>query len=209
MNRRNFLNQVMAPAGVLAALGASIGWPGSVLAQSDASASTVVTAPKIIQALSAKDIVLDQPAGRLQRTSPSRRAAVIDLQVPFTFDSAQLLGQGKRQLDELAMALNSQALAPAGFLLAGHTDRVGEADYNLKLSLARAEAVKAYLAEVHRISPARLQTIGHGYSRLADSVHPTAAINRRVEVRRITAYLPATGTDSATPGMGQRVPASK
>jgi outer membrane protein OmpA-like peptidoglycan-associated protein len=185
VNRRNFLNRAIAPAGVLAALGGSLGWTGPVLAQSEVAASTVLAAPKIIQALSAKDIVLDQPGGRLQRTSPSRRAAVIDLQVPFTFDSAQLLGQGKRQLDELAIALNSQTLATAGFLLAGHTDRVGDADYNLKLSLARAEAVKAYLADVHRISPARLQTIGHGYSRLADPVHPTAALNRRVEVRRL------------------------
>lgn len=140
----------------------------------------VVAAPKILDALS-KDIVLDQPG----RPGARRRAAAIDLQVQFTFDSAQLMPQGKRQLDELAMALNDKALVGWGFLLAGHTDRVGDADYNLRLSHARAEAVKAYLEQAHGVAPQRLQTIGYGFSRLQDAAHPAAALNRRVEVRRV------------------------
>lgn len=150
-------------------------------AQADAP---VVAAPKILDALGAKDIVLDQP-GR-----PARRYA-IDLQVQFGFDSAQLEPQGQRQLDQLALALNDKSLELSQFELAGHTDRVGTAQYNINLSRDRAEAVKAYLAEVHGVPAARLRAIGYGFARLADPANPASALNRRVEVRRIAASAPA------------------
>lgn len=177
------------------ALGSVLAMPMLAAAQANEPEAPVVSAPKILDALIQKDIVLDRPG---QTGRP--RGAVIDLQVQFAFDSAELLGQGKRQLDQLAMALNNKALMASGFQLAGHTDRVGDAEYNLRLSLARADAVKTYLAEAHGISPARLQTIGYGFARLVDPAHPAAAINRRVEVRRVgmlaappAAVVPAPG----------------
>jgi outer membrane protein OmpA-like peptidoglycan-associated protein len=111
----------------------------------------------------------------------------IDLQVQFDFNSADLLPQGRRQLDELALALGDQALVGEGFEVIGHTDRVGSFEYNVQLSMARAAAVQDYLITRHAISPARLMTIGLGFSRLADPANPTAAINRRVEIRRVAA----------------------
>ena len=103
----------------------------------------------------------------------------------FAFSSAELLPAGRRQLDELAMALSSKTLATWGFELAGHTDRVGNAAYNLQLSMDRANAVKQYLVVTHGLNASRLIPMGHGSSRLADPGNPTAAINRRVEVRRV------------------------
>lgn len=147
----------------------------------------VVGANKIIEALVDKDIVLDRPGQAARPGAAGRREPSINLQVQFTFDSAHLLPQGKRQLDELAMALSHRALASGGFVLAGHTDRVGDADYNLRLSHARADAVKDYLEQAHGVAPQRLQTIGYGFSRLLDPANPAAAINRRVEVRRVLA----------------------
>lgn len=143
----------------------------------------VVEAKSIIRALD-KDIVLDG-------AQPS-----IDLQVQFDFDSAVLKPQGRYQLDQLAMALNDKALIASGFELAGHTDAVGDALYNRKLSLERAYAVKAYLQTVHSISPARLKALGFGFERLADPMHPAAAINRRVEVRKISMVV-GQGADTA------------
>jgi outer membrane protein OmpA-like peptidoglycan-associated protein len=154
---------------------------GSALAQADNDAP-VVGAPKIIEALS-KDVVLDRPGNN--GAPAGRRDASISLQVQFTFGSADLLPQGKRQLDQLAMALSDRALAHAAFELAGHTDGVGDAEANLRLSIERANSVKAYLTQAHGLSPQRLQTIGFGFSRLADPGNPAAAINRRVEVRRL------------------------
>lgn len=145
----------------------------------------VVGSAKIIEALNPKDIVLDSRPGAPPRRSnpPSPRIA---LQVPFTFGSAELAPQGKRQLDELAMALNDNVLSSVNFEIAGHTDAVGDATSNLRLSLERADTVKQYLVAVHGLAPARLLTIGHGFSRLANPGNPQAAVNRRVEVRRLT-----------------------
>lgn len=172
------------------------------LAHAEDAEAPVVGAPKIIEALTAKDIVLDRP-GQPARRPAAPRVAAINLQVQFTFDSAQLMPQGKRQLDQLAMALGHQALLNAAFEVAGHTDRVGDADYNIKLSHARAQSVKAYLGEAHGIAPERLQTIGYGFSRLLDPAHPRAAINRRVEVRRLGA---TPSTRPAQPSGGRLVP---
>ena len=186
----------------LALLIAALALPA--LAQAQANADEVVGAPKIIEALTAKDIVLDRPG----QPPAQRRDPAISLQVQFTFGSAELLPHGKRQLDQLAMALNHSALVSASFELAGHTDAVGDMESNLRLSLDRANAVKSYLQVAHGLPASRLRTIGLGFTRLADSANPTAAINRRVEVRRLSggaAQAAPNATPIAAPG-GRLVP---
>ena len=155
------------------------GYGVQVLAQDD---NTTLSAPKIIQSLS-KDIVLDRP-GAAPSARPRAQPSV-NLNVQFAFNSADLLPQGRLQLDELGNALNNKALVQWGFELAGHTDAVGSADYNLKLSLERANTVKQYLMVQHGINPNRLVPLGLGFSQLANPADPTAAVNRRVEVRRV------------------------
>jgi len=63
-----------------------------------------------------------------------------------------------------------------------HTDDTGKADYNLKLSTARAESVRRWLVE-HGVPPGRLVARGYGGERpIADN--KTAAgrkQNRRVQ----------------------------
>lgn len=197
MKRRHLLSAVLGLAAATA---------GLHQAWANEPEAPVVGAPKIIEALTPKDIVLDRP-GQPARRGATSRAPSISLQVQFTFDSADLMPQGKRQLDQLAMALGDQALLSAGFELAGHTDKVGDADYNLRLSHARAQAVKRYLSEAHGIAPQRLQTIGYGFSRLIDRAHPQAAINRRVEVRRlIVPVRPSAPGRPAVPTGGRLVP---
>ena len=115
---------------------------------------------------------------------------------------------GRRQLDELALALRHKSMVESGFELAGHTDRVGTAEYNLQLSADRASAVRAYLAATHGIAEHRLQTVGYGFSRLADPGHPAAAINRRVEVRRSLVAQPA-GPGAAAPAPRGPAPTGK
>ena len=203
MQRRHLLHRAAATATALALLGCGLS------ATAENSAGPVVGAPKIIEALTSKDVVLDRPGQAARPGAAPRRHPAINLQVQFTFDSAQLLPQGKRQLDELAMALSHRALLGSGFMLAGHTDMVGEAEYNLRLSHSRAEAVKTYLAQAHGVSPQRLQTIGYGFSRLLEPTQPAAAINRRVEVRRLTAGAVGAGsvvTPTSPPAAGRLVP---
>jgi OOP family OmpA-OmpF porin len=66
----------------------------------------------------------------------------------------------------------------------GHTDTVGNMDANLKLSLARAEAVVQTLVSKYGISAARLK--GYGVSSLApvasNDSEDGRAKNRRVEL---------------------------
>jgi outer membrane protein OmpA-like peptidoglycan-associated protein len=181
-----------------------------VLALPAHAQSEEATIPKaaIVESLS-KDVVIDS-AGRAMQPA-------VDLWVQFAFNSAQLTPLGRRQLDELGMALNDKALVTWGFQLAGHTDAVGSAAYNLRLSLERANAVKAYLMTQHGINPGRLVTQGYGYTRLADPANPKAAINRRVEVGRVlmqdgAAVAPAPAVVStpapapAAPAGGRLVP---
>lgn len=110
---------------------------------------------------------------------PSRS---IDLEVYFEFDSAALTGRTRADLRALGRALASPDLAPYRYLVAGHTDAVGDPDYNLDLSRRRARAVRDYLVTAFPIDPYRLKAVGFGDRRLKRPGKPTAAINRRVEV---------------------------
>ena len=106
--------------------------------------------------------------------------------IPFRTDSAEILPQARRQLDELAKALRSEALASAFLEVAGHTDERGAADYNTRLSLRRAKAVKAYLTRIG-VAAQRLREVGHGEARPVAFGHDPAswAANRRVEITRL------------------------
>lgn len=112
-------------------------------------------------------------------------ARAIDFEVFFEFDSDRLTEQAKDTIDELAAALTSSELADYSYLIAGHTDAVGKASYNKRLSRRRAASVRRYLIENFPIHSDRLVSIGFGFERLKDPDNPRAAINRRVEVALI------------------------
>lgn len=66
----------------------------------------------------------------------------------FKFDKSgvnDMLPQGRAELDELANTLNNNYAQIDSLELTGHTDRLGAADYNQRLSEARANTVKRYL----------------------------------------------------------------
>jgi OmpA-OmpF porin, OOP family len=66
----------------------------------------------------------------------------------------------------------------------GHTDSRGDARDNRRLSLRRAEAVKAYLA-AQGIDAARVHTVGSGSTRpiLRANTPEAYQLNRRIEFR--------------------------
>jgi len=77
----------------------------------------------------------------------------------FDFDKAVLRPEGRAMLDELTRLL--QGANYEVILAIGHTDRIGTAAYNQKLSVRRAEAVKKYLTE-KGIPPNRVYAEGKG-----------------------------------------------
>ena len=119
-----------------------------------------------------------QQAGR-QRAG---RQKAISLQVQFNFNSTELTPASKARLGVVASALNTGKLANYKFRIEGHTDSVGSAQYNLKLSEHRARSVARHLTEQYHIEPSRLQTLGKGMSEPANPASPRAPENRRVVI---------------------------
>lgn len=112
-------------------------------------------------------------------------AYAMDFNVFFAFDSAELTPQARAELRALGHALGSPELRPYRYLIAGHTDAVGDPAYNQLLSERRAAAVREYLITAFAIDPDRLIAVGFGEERLKDPANPRAGINRRVEVAMI------------------------
>jgi OOP family OmpA-OmpF porin len=81
--------------------------------------------------------------------------------VLFDFDKAELKPAGKQALDAFADKL--KGVNYEVIVAVGHTDRIGSEQYNKKLSVRRAESVKAYL--VSKGVPAnKVYTDGKGES---------------------------------------------
>ena len=99
----------------------------------------------------------------------------------FDFDKATLKPEGKSKLDELAAQLGGINLEV--IIAVGHTDSVGTDAYNQKLSVRRADAVKAYLVS-KGVESNRVYTEGKGEKQpVADNKTAEGrAKNRRVEI---------------------------
>ncbi len=99
----------------------------------------------------------------------------------FDFDKSVLKPEGKAKLDDLVSKVKDINLEVV--IAVGHTDSVGTDAYNQKLSVRRAEAVKAYLVS-KGIEKNRVYTEGKGEKQpVADNkTKEGRAKNRRVEV---------------------------
>ena len=90
---------------------------------------------------------------------PAGEKITIAADALFDFDKAVLRPEGKAKLDELASKAGQLNLEV--ILAVGHTDRLGGAAYNQKLSEKRAAAVKEYLV-AKGIEANRVYTEGKG-----------------------------------------------
>jgi OmpA-OmpF porin, OOP family len=148
---------------------------------SDEEQKPVVSNEQIQQALQAPVTRSFAPRG-LSRRQPSDSGQSVNLNIPFEHNSSALMPQAAAQLKELELALNSSSLGKDKFVVAGHTDAKGSAQYNKQLSLKRAEAVKRFLVD-KGMDAGRLTTVGYGSEKLLAPDRPEDPSNRRVEIR--------------------------
>ncbi len=108
------------------------------------------------------------------------RVAVRD--ILFEFDSADIIDESADALATIADVLQDNS--DLELLIVGHTDNVGDFDYNLSLSMERAQAVARWLEERHDIAQQRLQAAGAGMMAPAatNRTEDGRAQNRRVEL---------------------------
>ena len=112
----------------------------------------------------------------------------------FDFDKSTLKPEGKAKLDDLVGKL--RAINLEVIIAVGHTDSIGSVAYNQKLSVRRAESVKAYLVS-KGVEANRIYTEGKGKSQpIAPNTvngkdNPAGrAKNRRVEIEVVGTRAP-------------------
>ena len=121
------------------------------------------------------------PAPKPAPAKPTSEKVTFAADTFFDFDRAVIKPDGKARLDDLVNKIRGITLEVV--IAVGHTDSVGSDAYNMKLSLRRAEAVKAYLVS-RGIEPNRIYTEGKGERQpIADNrTREGRAKNRRVEI---------------------------
>jgi OmpA-OmpF porin, OOP family len=154
-------------------------------------------------------VVVEPPRPVIQKLT-------LSTDVLFDFGKADLKDSGKARLDQLASEIKGADVDE--IIAVGHADRIASEDYNQKLSEARAQAVKDYLAQQGAKSNV-ITAQGKGESqpvtgdackklgaergnnkKLVECLQP----DRRVEIevlgsRQVAGGAPAAGTGSSAP----------
>ncbi|PUE47500.1 hypothetical protein B9Z47_11280 [Limnohabitans sp. 2KL-1] len=146
-----------------------------------------IVAPKAAPAPAApapKPAAAPAPAPKAAAPAPAPAAATkvtYAADAFFDFDKSVLKAEGKAKLDDLVGKVKGINLEV--IIAVGHTDSIGTDAYNQKLSVKRADSVKAYLVS-KGIEKNRVYTEGKGEKQpVADNKTSAGrSKNRRVEI---------------------------
>lgn len=107
-----------------------------------------------------------------------------DDQAKFKSGIAKLSDEAKAALDQMVAQVKSQKAA-IWVEIEGHTDSVGEANFNERLGLERAEAVKRYLYEQHQVPLHKMNAISFGEEKPVqdNKTRDNRSQNRRVVIK--------------------------
>lgn len=174
----------VAPVDFAALVATAEGWtlavPGDLAALEETGA--------LVAAFGTPLIDREAIALREQRAVAIRELAqnLASRNVQFAFDAADLDEEDEAFLDYVAGVLADQPRRRVR--IEGHTDAVGEAPYNQRLSEARASVVREYLM-ARGVRPEQMEFIGAGASRaIASNDTPEGRqANRRVEITLLPA----------------------
>jgi OmpA-OmpF porin, OOP family len=160
--------------------------PAPAPARAAAPAPAPAPAPAVAPAPAAKPAPAPAPAAAAPAPRPAAPAVAATkvtyaADAFFDFDKATVKPEARAKLDDLVGKVKGINLEV--IIAVGHTDSVGTDGYNQKLSVRRAEAVKAYLVS-KGLEKNRVYTEGKGEkSPVADNKTAEGrAKNRRVEI---------------------------
>jgi len=127
----------------------------------------------------AEEIAESVPDARVERVGEGI-VVEFDSNILFGFDSSDLTGASRENLDKLVVVL--EKYPDTNIEIQGHTDSTGPEDYNQALSERRARSVAGYLA-VQGVMNERLSTVGFGETtpRYDNETEEGRAQNRRVD----------------------------
>jgi OOP family OmpA-OmpF porin len=118
--------------------------------------------------------------------APAPKPVIIEkgrqtLNVEFDFNKSTIKKGYYKDIDDLAKVMKDYP--DLNVVIEGHTDSVGTAAYNKKLSQRRAEAVKKYMVEEAGINANRITAKGFGFDRpiASNDTDEGRQKNRRVE----------------------------
>jgi OOP family OmpA-OmpF porin len=119
-----------------------------------------------------------------EKPKPVAEKVTFAADVLFDFDKAVIKSEGTSKLDDLANKMRGINLEVV--IAIGHADSIGSDAYNQRLSMRRAESVKAYLVSKGAES-SRVYTEGKGEAQpVADNkTRDGRARNRRTEIEVI------------------------
>jgi OmpA-OmpF porin, OOP family len=130
------------------------------------------------------------PPPVVQKTAPQAASTVetaivekgrVTLNVEFDFNKATIRKAEQQDIGNLAAVMKKYP--DLKIVIEGHTDNVGSAKYNEKLSQQRADAIKKNLVSQYGIDASRLSTKGYGLTKpvASNATKEGRQKNRRVE----------------------------
>lgn len=117
----------------------------------------------------------------MNRTAEPIESKIAFDQLEFENGKADILESMHKDLDRLANFLIDHPTFK--LFISGHTDSQGKEEANLRLSQARADAIKAYLIYTFQIQSARIDAHGYGSQKpiIEEQTNEHRKLNRRVE----------------------------
>jgi len=126
---------------------------------------------------------LDELIGRTGGLPVGEEKIALPTDILFGYNEFEMKEEARLSMMKLAFIV--QTNPDATFLIEGHTDSFGGDDFNVDLSLKRAEAVRRWLVERLRIDASNIKVVGVGKARpiVSTAGDPEQqSLNRRVEI---------------------------
>ena len=122
------------------------------------------------------------PAAAAPASAGSESLGVV---VNFAFGRSDLSEQAKSALSAAVASMKPGSIEQITIAVEGHADATGPEPFNERLGLARAESVKRYLAEQHKLPADKISVTSHGENQPAASndTPEGRSQNRRVVVK--------------------------